>query len=501
MMQLVSTFADLIRSLFAPLTDLMVRYIPATWLGSLPVLTLLAFAIISLAVGMRYNPFILSLIGVVLAGIEMVVIDSGLYGVSFGGLFVRGAFADFFIYIILIASFLVVLASNSFIGDKGPFHFLLLMSVAGALWIVMATDLVGLFLAWEMMSTPTYALAAMGPKRAAVDGAIKYFVMGLLASMLMLVGIALVYGVAGTVNIAEVAQVVQVYWTNPTLDTSAVATLLLAVVLFVIAFGFKIGVFPGWMWVADTYGSADGTVSAYLAGGTKKAGVGAIMRILFAGFFVARLEWMPLLVGGAIFTMFIGNILALREKNIMRMLAYSSIAMMGYLFIGLAAGTQLGASAAMFHAFVHALMKTSAFILVWALSLRLAKRVTYDDLEGLNKRSPVAAALLAVLMLALSGMPLTAGFWSKLILFASAVEVGMWWLALLGVLNSVISLGYYLRVLKVCYMFEPRSDETIKISRLSLIAVGIGVLGVFVLFIIPGLVLDYATLAAMALIG
>ncbi|MHA1653389.1 MAG: NADH-quinone oxidoreductase subunit N [Candidatus Thorarchaeota archaeon] len=500
MMQLSLVF-DTIRSIFAPLTNIVLEYVPADWIASLPVLTLIAFAIIALVVGSRFNPVGLSIVGVVLAGVEMILFDSDTYAQSFGGLFVRGPFADFFMVIILMVTFLVLLSSTTFFGDRGPFHFLLLTSVAGALWVTMATDLVGLFLAWELMSTPTYVLAALGPSRAAVDGAIKYFVMGLLASMLMLLGIALVYGVTGETDLVALHSVVNDYWSGAIVDPQRTATLLLAMVLFVISFGFKIGVFPGWMWVADTYGEADGSIAAFLAGGTKKAGVSAILRIMFVGFLVARLQWIPLMVLVAIMTMFIGNILALRQDNIMRMLAYSSIAMMGYLFIGVAAGTELGAAAAMFHAFVHALMKTSAFILVWALALRVRHQVTYDDLIGFSKRSPVGSAFLAVLMLALAGMPLTAGFWSKLILFSSAVEVGMWWLALIGLLNSVISLGYYLRVLKYCYMMEPASSERLRLARLPMVAVGLGVLAIFVLFVVPGLVLDYANAAAAVLLG
>jgi len=235
-------------------------------------------------------------------------------------------------------------------------------------------------------------------------------------------------------------------------------------VMLVIAFGFKIGVFPGWMWVPDTYSSADGSVAAYLAGGTKKAGVGALMQIMMVGFIGVRLQWIPLIIVISIITMFLGNILALRQQNITRMLAYSSIAMMGYLFIGLAAGTQFGAAAAIFHAFVHALMKTSAFIVVWAIAVRLRHQVTYDDLVGLSSRAPFASGLLAVLMLSLAGMPPTAGLLSKIFLFGSAVEVGMWWLALIGALNSVISLGYYLRVLRVCYMTGSNDGERLRLA-------------------------------------
>jgi NADH-quinone oxidoreductase subunit N len=170
--------------------------------------------------------------------------------------------------------------------------------------------------------------------------------------------------------------------------------------------------------------------------------------------------------------------------------------MMGYLFIGFAAANELGIAAASFHAFAHAIMKTAAFILIWAMSLKLTKRINYDDLAGLNKRAPAAAAMFAILMLSLAGMPLTVGFWSKLVLFQSAVIANMWWLALIGLLNSVFSLGYYLRVLKYMYMEEPKVDTKLTLPRIPMIAVAVCVIAVIALFIFPNLILDYAFQAA-----
>lgn len=499
--------ADALRGILLPIRNLLLSIVPPGWIMSLPALTMILFAIIALVVGMRYNPLGLSFLGVLLAGIQMVILDPsdpaitaliGDGGISFGQ-FVRDPMADFFIYIILIVAILVLMSSTLYGGDKGPYNFMLLMSFAGAIWVVMATDLVGLFLAWELMSTPTYILVALGPAREAIDGATKYFVMGLLATMLMLFGIALVYGVTGTTNLVEVASEVDGIWNMFATTPNAAYTIVLAVVLFVVSFGFKVGVFPGWQWVPDAYASADGSVTAYLAGGSKKTGVGALMRILVIGFVAAQTQWTLLIVGVAILTMVIGNVLALAQRDIMRMLAYSSVAMMGYLFIGVAAANptiavayNLGVGAALFHAFTHALMKTSAFILVWALSIRLAKRITYDDLAGLSKRAPLAAGLLAILMLSLAGMPLTVGFWSKLVLFQSAVVAGMWWLALIGLLNSVFSLGYYLRVLRYSYMMEAPDDSKINLPPIPYAAVVICVVAVIALFIFPYIILDYA---------
>jgi F420H2 dehydrogenase subunit N len=496
MLQLAA-FAESLRLLLTPLTNLILAYVPQEWIMSLPAITLVIFGIIALVVGMRYNPLGISFVGVLLALLEMVMFDpSVMSGYSFGTLFVRDAFSDLFIYIVLIVAFLVLMSSTLWGGDKGAYNFLLLISFSGAIWVIMATDLVALFLAWELMSTPTYILVALGPRKEAVDGATKYFVMGLLATMLMLFGIALTYGVTGTTELSVLSEFVNTLWASPVGNEPAAYTLLLAMVLFIVSFGFKVGIFPGWQWVPDAYASADGSVTAYLAGGSKKTGVSALLRILMVGFFFARMEWAPLIAGVAILTMIIGNVLALAQKDIMRMLAYSSIAMMGYLFIGVAAANEIGMAAAGFHAFAHAIMKTAAFILIWAMSFKLTKRITYDDLAGLSKRAPAAAAMLAILVLSLAGMPLTVGFWSKLVLFQSAVVAGMWWLALIGLLNSVFSLGYYLRVLKFTYMEEPKDDSKLNLPRIPMIAVTICVIAVIALFIFPNVILDYAFQAA-----
>ncbi|MGY5860477.1 MAG: NADH-quinone oxidoreductase subunit N [Candidatus Thorarchaeota archaeon] len=493
MLQLAA-LAESLRLLLTPLSNLILAYVPEGWIMSLPAITLVVFGMLALVVGMKYNPLGISFIGVILAILEMVMFSpSEMSGYSFGTLFVRDAFADLFIYIVLIVAFLVLMSSTLWGGDKGAYNFLLLMSFAGAIWVIMATDLVALFLAWELMSTPTYILVALGPRKEAVDGATKYFVMGLLATMLMLFGIALTFGVAGTTDLAALGTFVSGHWVA---NDPVVYTLLLAMVLFIVSFGFKVGIFPGWQWVPDAYASADGSVTAYLAGGSKKTGVSALLRILMVGFFFARLEWAPLIAGVAILTMVIGNVLALAQKDIMRMLAYSSVAMMGYLFIGLAAANEIGMAAAGFHAFAHAIMKTAAFILIWTMSYKLTKRITYDDLAGLSKRAPAAAAMLAILVLSLAGMPLTVGFWSKLVLFQSAVVAGMWWLALIGLLNSVFSLGYYLRILKFTYMEEPKDDTKLNLPMVPMLAVAICVIAVIALFIFPNIILDYAFDAA-----
>lgn len=501
-MQVLEIIADFIRMLFAPLRDLAAAMLPTEWIASMPALVLVVFSFVVLVWGNRRGVLAVSLLGVLSSALAVVVFDSTTYPSSFAGLFIRDAFADFFIWIILIVAVLVLMSATLYGGDRGAYNFLLLISFAGAVWVVMATDLVALFLSWELMSTPTYVLVSLGPHRGSVDGATKYFVMGLLSTMLMIFGIALVIGVTGTTALSganSLATAVNAIWASSTPGPAAY-TLLLAMIMFIIAFGFKVGIFPGWMWVPDAYSTADGSVTGYLAGATKKTGISALMRILMVGFFLARMEWMFLIVAVSLLTMVIGNVLALAERNIMRMLAYSSIVMMGFVFVGIAAGTELGAAAAMFHAFTHALMKTGAFILIWAMSVRLAKEITYEDLAGLGTRSPHAAAMFGILIFALAGGPLTVGFWSKWILLPqSAVEANLWWFALVALFNSVFSLGYYLRVLKYMFMEEPKDTSKIKLAKIPMLAVGLCVVAVIALFVFPGIVLDYAFAGASAL--
>ncbi|NWF95877.1 MAG: NADH-quinone oxidoreductase subunit N [Candidatus Thorarchaeota archaeon] len=495
-MQQLTWLVDALRALFAPLTDEIESVIPTDLVGSLPALTLVAFGLLALLVGLRYNPLSLSLLGVVVASFEMVLFDAT--GPSFGSLFVRDGLSDFFIYIVLIVAFLMLVSSSSFDGDTGAYNFLLMMSFAGAIWVVMAADLIALFVAWELMSTPTYVLVAMSPNRSGIDGATKYFVMGLMSTMLILLGIALLYGVTGTTQMAAVGRAVSDVWNTVPVGQAAY-TILLAIVLLVVAFGFKIGVFPGWMWVPDTYSAADGNIAGYLAGATKKTGVAAIIRLLFVALAVARYEWIWVLALVSVLTMTIGNYLALGQKSVVRMLAFSSIAMMGYLFMGIAASTEFGVAAASFHALVHALMKGGAFILIWAISLKMAKDVTYDDLAGLGKRSPLAAGILAVLVLSLIGVPFAAGFWSKIFLLWSAVDAGLWWLAVLGILNMVMSLGYYVPLLSKMYQEEPSDSTPLSVARAPLFVSAVCAVLLVIMMIDWGLAMDYAWSAGSAL--
>ncbi len=387
----------------------------------------------------------------------------------------------------------VLTSSMLFSGEQTEYISLFLISIVGAILVVLAGDLVTLFVAWELMSFPTYVLAAIGQKKEAVEGASKYLVLGLLSSMLMVFAIALTYGVSGTTSIAEYAT----FFNTGIWPAEIEPVILLTLVLFIVAFGFKIGIVPFHMWIPDCYHGAEGTVAAYLAGGTKKAGVSALLRILLIGFFFMKLDWMWMVIALAVLTMFLGNFLALTQRNLARLLAYSSIAMMGYLLVGVAAANEVGATGAIFHALVHAVMKTAAFIAITMVAVSLGKaNIEYEDIAGLWKRAPLTSAAFTVAIISLGGVPPTAGFFSKFILFLGAVEADLVWLALVAILNSVFSLGYYLNILKYVYLDDPTDDTKLAEPKAPLVIIVIAAVLLVAMGIFSGQVLDFIAIAA-----
>ncbi len=400
-------------------------------------------------------------------------------------------YTKFFTYLILIVGFFVLAASNLFIGDKAEYYSLLLISIAGALLVVASTDLVVLFVAWELMSIPTYPLAALGLRKESIEGSIKYFIFGLTSSLIIAFGIAILYGITGSTSLQVISTVLSGSTSVPPL------TMLLVVSLFIVGFGFKIGVLPFHMWIPDTYQTAPGTVTTYLASGTKKVGVAALIRILLLGLLFVRLGWLPLIIVLSIATMILGNLLAITQSDIARMLAYSSIAQMGYLFVGIAASTTWGIAGAIFYALVHALMKASAFISISVIAYFTRRPVTLAETAGLGKRAPIAAFSFLVAILSLIGLPGTAGFIGKLVVFSSAVDAGLWWLALVGVLNTVLSLGYYMKLIKSIYLDEPgESSLAVKQPKAATAVLVVSSVMIIFLGIIPSPFLDFAYYAA-----
>ncbi|MDP9306011.1 MAG: NADH-quinone oxidoreductase subunit N [Thermoproteota archaeon] len=376
-------------------------------------------------------------------------------------------FGSFFAITLLIVSIMVTASSWNYMKNKtnpAAYYSLILLSSIGMILIAYSMDLVMLLVAWELMSIPTYALAAFS-KRDPIsnEAAIKYFLFGALSSAILVLAIGLVYGVTGTTNIGEaIVSMVNV-------QKDLVPVTLLALALFIAGFGFKMGLVPFHMWLPDAYEGAPTTIGALLAAGTKKAGFAAAIRVIVLATFVLHLDWATALAVIAVFTMTLGNLGALVQKSVPRILAYSSIAQAGYIMIGLALApySDQALAGSLFHILNHAVMKSAAFIAVAAVSITLAS-YSLEKYRGLAKRMPITAIALSISLLALAGVPPLNGFWSKLVLFNAAIVTGpeIWWgpyLAIAGVLNSALSLGYYAWIMRKMYMEE--SPDTTKVKE------------------------------------
>src|ERR671919_1394443 len=367
-------------------------------------------------------------------------------------------FGSFFAIALLIVSIMVTASSwNYYKGKSNPaaYYSLILLSSIGMVIIAYSTDLVMLLVAWELMSLPTYALAGFS-KRDPIsnEAAIKYFMFGALSSAIIVLAIGLVYGITGTTNIGDSISALA------NLDASLIPVGLLAVALFIAGFGFKMGLVPFHMWLPDTYEGSPTTIGALLAAGTKKAGFAAAIRVIVLGMFALNLDWTLTLGVLAIFTMTLGNLAALIQRSLPRILAYSSIAQAGYILIGIAIApySDQALSGSLFHIFNHAVMKSTGFIAAAAVATALAS-YGLEKYRGLGIRMPITAVALAISMLALAGVPPLNGFWSKLVIFGAAINSSayVWWgpyLAIAGVLNSSLSLGYYAWIIRKMYMEE-----------------------------------------------
>lgn len=378
-------------------------------------------------------------------------------------------FGSFFAVALLLVSIMTTASSlNYWKGRSNPaaYYSLILLSTIGMILIAYSTDLVMLFVAWELMSIPTYALAAFA-KRDPIsnEAAIKYFMFGALSSSLIVLGIGFVYGITGTTNIGDSIRAMT------TLDPGLVPVGLFAVALFVAGFGFKMGLVPFHMWLPDAYEGSPTTIGALLAAGTKKAGFAAALRVVVLGMFALNADWTLTLAVIAVFTMTLGNLGALVQKSVPRILAYSSIAQAGYIMIGIALApySEQALSGSLFHIINHAVMKSAGFIAVAAVATALAS-YSLEKYRGLGRRMPITAVALSISLLALAGVPPLNGFWSKLVLFGAGINSGPlveWgpWLAIAGVLNSALSLGYYAWIMRKMYMEEGPDMSKVKEPR------------------------------------
>lgn len=391
-------------------------------------------------------------------------------------------FAQFFKVVYLVVLGMVFLFSSEYLERReiriGEFYVLVTFATLGAFLMASSLHLLTIYLGLELMAIASYALAGMlkGDDRSN-EASIKFFLMGALTSGMILYGVSLIYGLTGSVHLVDIAAGLSAT------PNSGLATA--AALLVVAGFGFKVAIVPFHMWAPDTYEGAPTPISAFLITASEAAGFAALLRVLLIGFAPLIREWQMVLAVLALVTMTYGNVTAIVQNRTKRMLAYSAIAQAGYVLVGVAVATQASLEGALFYLLAYALMTIGAFVVVIALSNQIPGE-EIDDFKGLARRSPGVALAMTFLLLSLIGIPPTAGFLGKLILFRAAIDGGFLWLALVMVLNSTISVPYYYRIVKNMYLKDDDAVSEPLPGRLgSRLALGLTVVGTLILGIFP----------------
>ncbi len=474
----------------------------------IPEITLAVFAIlvILLDLGVRQKSVLraFSLAGLIIAGGVTVAMWGGDYAPIFSNMLAVDNFALFFKLLFLSIAFLVILASADYVAKferfQGEYYALILLSTLGMMLMAATADLISLYVSLELTSISLYVLVGFLKDRKSTEASLKYLLLGAIASAVLLYGMALIFGFTGKTQLGEIALVLQAMSPQALLASPA---LLMGIVLLIAGFGFKIAAVPFQMWVPDVYEGAPTPVTAYLSVASKAAGFAIILRVFFSAFDLPwlSLNWGIIFAVLAVISMIVGNVVAIPQTNIKRMLGYSSIAQAGYLMVGLAtlgfapATVILGQSGIIFFLASYALTNLGAFIAVIAITGKLNSDLI-EDFSGMGKRAPVLALALTFCLISLIGMPPAAGFMAKFYIFSAAVQNNLLWLVIIAVLNSVISAYYYLRVVKVMWYGEPTSEEKVPSSGAPRLALFICCLGVLALGVIPGVVMGLAQFAS-----
>ncbi len=490
------------------------------FLGSLPAivpelgLTILAMVILFLDVCLPTNRR-RNIAWVTIAGLALLALTPLIWGpppdpgsqLVWGGMVRHDTLAQIFKVMILLGAALTALMSidTRAHGRQGEFYLILVVATLGACLVSSAADLIMVFLGLETLSIPLYILAAFrrDDLRSAESG-MKYFLFGAFASAVMLFGLSILYGFAGQTSLYALAELL------PTASGGSVLPVLGALTLVVVGFGFKIGAAPFHFWTPDMYEGAPTPVAAFVSVASKAASFALLLRFLIAVFpqslviggHEVQAFWVGLAALMAVISMTLGNVLALSQRNIKRLLAYSSIAQAGYALIGVAAiqsQTEQGVAAVGFYLFMYTFTNLLAFAVVVFFSEATGSE-TIADLAGLNRRSPWLALMMTIALLSLGGIPPMAGFFGKFFLFNAAVQADLTWLAIVGVLNAIVALYYYLMVIKVMYVDRNADESAIPLSRASGWALALPALAVLLLGTVAAQpVFEWAVRGAFAL--
>lgn len=415
-------------------------------------------------------------------------------GETFGSMFIADGFSLFFKIIFFINVVLSILISIKYIAvervNYGEYYSLLLFSTIGMMIMASAGDLIVLYLGLELMALSTYILAGfIRHDIRSNEAALKYFLLGAFSSGFLLYGISIVYGLTGTTDIRAIATFIN---ERGLYDNVA---LLLSVMFLIVAFGFKIAAAPFHMWAPDVYEGAPTSITAFMSVGPKAAGFAVLGRVFLVAFASVKVDWVTVLIPLSILTMAVGNIVALSQTNIKRMLAYSSIAHAGYALLGMIAANAEGLSSMMNYLLIYAFMNIGAFAVIIMLRSEGFKGDSIYDYEGLSKTHPLASALMLIFMFSLTGIPPTAGFIGKLYLFMAAIHAGYTWLVVVAVVFSAISAYFYLRIVMYMYMREPKVAVSLTSSFSNGLVLAVTTVAVLAIGVFPTMIVEFARAA------
>jgi NADH-quinone oxidoreductase subunit N len=404
--------------------------------------------------------------------------------VVLGGTFVHdpmAALSKTAIFLVVFGGFMYARSYQTSKGSlRGEYYVLGLFAVLGMMVMISAHSLLTIYLGLELLSLSLYAMVAFDRNSsAASEAAMKYFVLGALASGMLLYGMSMLYGATGSLDIAEIASAIAVMEERSMI-------LIFALCFIVVGLAFKFGAVPFHMWVPDVYHGAPTAVTLFIGSAPKIAAFAMAMRLLVESMGSLTLDWQGMLAILAVLSLALGNVVAIAQTNLKRMLAYSTISHVGFLLLGILAGTAEGYSASMFYAITYALMAIGGFGMIILLSRKGYEADRLDDLKGLNERSPWFAFMMLILMLSMAGVPPTVGFYAKLSVLQAVIHVDMLWLALVAVFFSVIGAFYYIRAIKLMYFDKPETEQPLVINTDLQIAMSVNGLAVLFLGLFPG---------------
>ena len=459
-----------------------------------------ALAILVFKVDLAWRPKGIATGIITLVGLLVSFILSFLFppkGIAFSGSFLTDDLALFLKRIFLLAGILASLGSlnhakDNFKGRQGEYFLLILLSMLGMCLAVSSNDLILLFVSFELMSIPLYVLTAFAKKdEKSVEGGMKFFIFGAFSSAIILLGFSFIYGITGLTDIGRIADY---------LRGSTDPLLMIGVIVLLVGFGFKIAAVPFHMWAPDTYEGGPTPFIAFLSVAPKVAGFGILFRLFLIGFRDIGIPWLPYIAVISGVTMVIGNVLALTQTNIKRLLAYSGVGHIGYMLLGLASGTAFGVAMSLFYFVSYAFSNMGAF-LVTEITRRNENSDELIAYNGLARRSPLLALSMLLFLLSLGGIPFVVGFWAKLYIFTAAAKSGLLVWVIIGAIVTVLALFYYLNVARKMYIESPEKTEPIKIPLSLTLVMVISALAVVIFGLIPNTIAGPALNAATMFMG